>query len=318
MPMSLAATGSTISLEFPFALIAFWILPAIPVTTMVSSSIAAGLDSPPAGGLVFAPYNAAAGSAATGFSRDCYGACWADAAWVVLMKNKAALHATGNGRMRCECRCTKSAHDGCVHCTQCSVQCTPMTRHRILAAARAVLDRDGVPGLTVRKVAARAKLSPMAMYRHFADKSALLDALMDDGLAAWDEIASSLTARHPIAWLQELTEAFLDFALTKPHRFDAAFFLPAPNARRFPDDFAAGRSPVMAMVILRIDQAKSDGWLGNKPALEVALSLAALAQGLVSMHRGNRFSSEEQFKTIFRTALRHCLESYSVKPLGRK
>jgi len=164
----------------------------------------------------------------------------------------------------------------------------------------------------------RAKLSPMAMYRHFADKSALLDALMDDGLAAWDDIASSITARHPIAWLQELTEAFLDFALTKPHRFDAAFFLPAPNARRFPDDFAAGRSPVMAMIILRIDQAKSDGWLGNKPALEVALSLAALAQGLVSMHRGNRFSSEEQFKTIFRTALRHCLESYSVKPLGRE
>lgn len=98
MPMSLAATGSTISLEFPFALIVLWILPVMPVTTMVSSSIAAGLDSPPAGGLVFAPYSAAVGSAAAGFSRDCYGACWAHAAWVVLMKNKAALHATGNGR----------------------------------------------------------------------------------------------------------------------------------------------------------------------------------------------------------------------------
>lgn len=35
MPMSLAATGSTISLEFPFALIVLWILPAMPVTTMV-------------------------------------------------------------------------------------------------------------------------------------------------------------------------------------------------------------------------------------------------------------------------------------------
>ncbi|MFC5743767.1 TetR/AcrR family transcriptional regulator [Dyella tabacisoli] len=193
-----------------------------------------------------------------------------------------------------------------------------MTRDTILAAARAVLDREGIPGLTVRKVATRAKLSPMAMYRHFVDKSALLDALMDDGLATWGKIVSSISAQDPMAWLEELIEAYLDFALTKPHRFDAAFMLPAPSARQFPDDFAVGRSPVMAMIILRIDQAKSNGWFGNKPALDVAISLAALAQGLVSMHRANRFSSEAQFKAIYRTAIRHCLESYSVRPLRRE
>lgn len=193
-----------------------------------------------------------------------------------------------------------------------------MTRDIILVAARAVLDRDGFAGLTVRKVAARAKLSPMAMYRYFADKNALLDALMDDGLAAWGKIAASISARDPIAWLEELTEAYLVFALTKPHRFDAAFLLPAPGARQFPDDFAAGHSPVMTLVILRIDQAKSKGWLVNKPAIDIALSFAALAQGLVSMHRANRFSSEAHFKAVYRTTLRHCLESYSVKPLRRK
>jgi AcrR family transcriptional regulator len=193
-----------------------------------------------------------------------------------------------------------------------------MTRDIILVAARAVLDREGLAGLTVRKVATRAKLSPMAMYRYFADKNALLDALMDDGLAAWGKIASSITARDPIAWLGELIEAYLVFALTKPHRFDAAFLLPAPSARQFPDDFAAGRSPVMTMIILRVDQAKSKGLLVNQPAIDIALSIAALAQGLVSMYRANRFSGEAQFKAIYRTALWHCLESYSVKPLRRK
>ncbi len=193
-----------------------------------------------------------------------------------------------------------------------------MTRDTILAAARAVLDREGVPGLTVRKVAARAKLSPMAMYRHFADKSALLDALMDDGLATWGKIVSSISAQDPMAWMEELIEAYLNFALTKPHRFDAAFLLPAPSARQFPDDFAAGRSPALMMIILRIDQAKSNGRFGNEPALDIALSLVALGQGMVSMHRANRFSSEAQFKAIYRTALHHCIESYSVKPLRRE
>lgn len=192
-----------------------------------------------------------------------------------------------------------------------------MTRDRIFAAAKAVLDREGLPGLTVRKVADRAGLSPMAMYRHFADKDALLNALMDDGLAAWEEIARSIRVADPIEWLTALGEAFLEFALTEPHRFDAAFFLPAPRARQYPDDFVAGRSPVVAMALVRIDQAKAEGRLSEQPALEVVLAFSALVQGLVSMHRANRFSSEKQFKALYRAQIRHCLDGFSRKPAGR-
>jgi hypothetical protein len=70
------------------------------------------------------------------------------------------------------------------------------------------------------------------------------------------------------------------------------------------------------MIMARIDQAKAAGRLGDRPALEVALGLAALGQGLVSMQRANRFSSEEQFKTLFRAALRHGLESYQPSSAG--
>jgi len=192
-----------------------------------------------------------------------------------------------------------------------------MGRDRIFAAAKAVLDREGLLGLTVRKVADHAGLSPMAMYRHFADKDALLNALMDDGLAAWENTARSIRASDPIEWLTALGEAFLEFALTEPHLFDAAFFLPAPRARQYPDDFVAGRSPVVAMAMIRIDQAKAEGRLGDAPALEVALAFSALAQGLVSMHRANRFSSEKQFKTLYREQIRHCLEGFSRKSAGR-
>ena len=188
-----------------------------------------------------------------------------------------------------------------------------MSRERIFAAAKAVLDREGLPGLTVRKVADHAGFSPMAMYRHFADKDALLNALMDDGFAAWEKIARSIRASDPIEWFTALGEAFLEFALTEPHRFDAAFFLPAPRARQYPDDFVAGRSPVVAMAMVRIDQAKSDGRLGDAPALEMVLAFSALAQGLVSMYRANRFSSEKQFKTLYRAQIRHCLEGFSRK-----
>jgi AcrR family transcriptional regulator len=192
-----------------------------------------------------------------------------------------------------------------------------MSRDRIFAAAKAVLDREGLPGLTVRKVADHAGLSPMAMYRHFADKDALLNALMDDGLAAWEKIARAIRAADPLEWLTALGEAFLEFALTEPHRFDAAFFLPAPRARQYPDDFVAGRSPVVAMALVRIDEAKTKGYLGKTPALEVALAFSGLVQGLVSMYRANRFSSEKQFRALFRVQVGHCLAGFSNKIAGR-
>ena len=189
-----------------------------------------------------------------------------------------------------------------------------MTKDRILSAAKAVLEVAGIDGLTIRRVAQRAELSPMALYRHFADKDALLDALMEDGLAAWEKIVRGIRARDSLEWLEALGEAYLDFALTQPHRFDAAFFLPAPAARRFPDDFAAGRSPVIAMVSARLDQAKAEGRLRDQPTLETALAFAAFGQGFVSMHRAKRFGGEKQFKALYRAAVRQFLDS--LKPSG--
>ncbi len=187
-----------------------------------------------------------------------------------------------------------------------------MSKDRIFDAAKSVLEQDGIAGLSVRKVARCAGVSPMAMYNHFADKDALLNALMEDGFAAWEKIVRAIRTQDPVSWLERLMAAYMEFALREPHRFDAAFFLPATKARKYPDDFVAGRSPVVALMIVRIDQAKANGRLGNKPALDVALALAALAQGLVSMHRAGRFSSDKQFKVLYRNAVHHCLESFTI------
>jgi AcrR family transcriptional regulator len=190
-----------------------------------------------------------------------------------------------------------------------------MTRDRILAAAKAILEKEGLAALSMRKIAHRAGMSPMGIYSHFEDKGALINALMLDGLEAWEKIIRSIHAKDPLEWLERMCSAYLDFAVAQPHLFDAAFFLPATKARRYPDDFVAGHSPAIAMAMVRIDQAKADGRLGNKPALDMAFSLTSLAQGIVSMQRANRFSGEKQFRTLYQSAIRHCIDSF--KPIGR-
>ena len=192
-----------------------------------------------------------------------------------------------------------------------------MTRDRIFAAAADILRREGLAGLSIRNVAKAVNLTPMAIYRHFTDKDDLIDALMLDGFVAWEAIASAIRTKDPMLWLQRLMEAFLNFALSQPHRFDAAFIIPARGARRYPDDFVAGRSPVLQMAYARIEQAKAEGKLGDTPTPQIALTLSALAQGFVSMHRAKRFADERQLCAAYRIAIRRAIASFATGPSTR-
>jgi AcrR family transcriptional regulator len=187
-----------------------------------------------------------------------------------------------------------------------------MTRDRIFKAAKSILQKEGIDALTIRKVAKRSGISPMAVYRHFADKDALINALMADGFAAWETRVRAIRKTDPIEWLGALTDTFLDFALNDPHRFDAAFFLPASEARQYPEDFVAGRSPAVALAMIHIDQARAAGQLNaTTSSLDIILSLSATAQGLVSMHRARRFSSDAQFTAIFRATILRLLGAFT-------
>lgn len=56
---------------------------------------------------------------------------------------------------------------------------TPLTRERVLKAAVALADRDGLDGLTMRSLAAEVGVEAMSLYHHVANKEALLDGIAD-------------------------------------------------------------------------------------------------------------------------------------------
>jgi AcrR family transcriptional regulator len=55
----------------------------------------------------------------------------------------------------------------------------PLDRARVVDAAAAVADRDGLRGVSMRAVAREAGVEAMSLYHHVAGKAALLDALAD-------------------------------------------------------------------------------------------------------------------------------------------
>ncbi len=58
-----------------------------------------------------------------------------------------------------------------------------LTRASVLAEARRALADGGLPALTMRNLAGRLGVVPMALYRHVRNKDDLLDVLMDEAVA---------------------------------------------------------------------------------------------------------------------------------------
>ena len=62
----------------------------------------------------------------------------------------------------------------------------PLSRERILDAAVRLVGREGPERLSMRRLAQALDVWPMALYRYFEDKDALLDAIVD---RAADDVA---------------------------------------------------------------------------------------------------------------------------------
>ena len=188
------------------------------------------------------------------------------------------------------------------------------TQARIFVAARALFDQSGVDGVSMRRIADKVGITPMAIYKHYPDKDALLNALMLDGFAAWEARVKKVHSAEPLDWLREMGETFLDFALNQPRRYEAAFLLKASAARKYPHDFAQGRSPVISKAMARIEEARARDQIGDTPTMDIAISFVALTQGLVDMYRAGRFTGESEFRIAYRKALSHCIRSFRELP----
>ncbi len=54
----------------------------------------------------------------------------------------------------------------------------PLSRDRVIAAALALVDREGLDGLSMRRLAAELGVEAMSLYHHVQDKSDVLDGLV--------------------------------------------------------------------------------------------------------------------------------------------
>jgi AcrR family transcriptional regulator len=60
-----------------------------------------------------------------------------------------------------------------------------LSRDRVVAAAMAVADKEGLDALSMRRVAVELNVATMSLYRHVRDKDDLINGMMDAAFAEW-------------------------------------------------------------------------------------------------------------------------------------
>jgi AcrR family transcriptional regulator len=94
-----------------------------------------------------------------------------------------------------------------------------LTREQVLTAALKIIDDEGVEALSMRRLGQALDRNPMAIYRHAADKNALLDAVVEQVLSTLVVVGEPGRAQKG-DWehvLRRTAHTFRRVALTHPH-----------------------------------------------------------------------------------------------------
>lgn len=163
---------------------------------------------------------------------------------------------------------------------------------KILTVTRSVLEQGGVEAVSMRRVARAAGITAMAIYRHYPNRQALLDALSGKG---FDELASALRRRRfdgdVGAQIAKIVDTFLHYALKNPRLFELMFLAKHATARQFPRDFKAGRSPTASVAAAVVREGMERGQIRRDDPWEIVFEMGAMLQGLVMLYVGGRIDA---------------------------
>lgn len=146
-----------------------------------------------------------------------------------------------------------------------------LTKAKILNEASTLLDQGGPSALTMRALAMRLGVAPMAVYNHFEDRDAILDAIAERVFEQLLQSATAATraARGGAHWQRKLKKMVISaqqLAAQHPHIFRLSMSRPNKPASAF---------ALAADAIRLLEQAG----LSNAQALTAYHSFVILLQG---------------------------------------
>jgi AcrR family transcriptional regulator len=153
----------------------------------------------------------------------------------------------------------------------------------LLEAAAELLETEGPEALSVRRIAAAARVAPMGVYNHFSSKFGIVEALYEQGFERLhDAVASVGPDDDPLEDLREAGRRYRALALAHPMTYRLMFLraMPGYEPSVHAQQMAARAFEALAAKVRR---AMDAGALQVAPELETAQLIWSAVHGSVSL-----------------------------------
>lgn len=158
-------------------------------------------------------------------------------------------------------------------------------KNALIKAGVKILAKEGVSGLSLRKVAKQAGVSHAAPYSHFADKQALIAAISTEGFKQLyiqiEEIRAAYKNK-PKTLLVETAWSYMQFAFNEPDRFKLMFSSVLEKEKDYPDYVESSRKNFEQIVDV-VKVCQSAGVLRNDSPDLITVSVWSVVHGLVML-----------------------------------
>jgi AcrR family transcriptional regulator len=171
----------------------------------------------------------------------------------------------------------------------------------LLAAAEAVLIREGPGGLTVRAVATEAGIAPMGVYNRLGGKDGLVDALLIRGFDRLRAACDATAGPDATARFYDAGRRYREFALANPHFYAIMFEDAIPHEFDNPE---VGEHAIAAFhALVRIVEVSAvAGVIAAPDPVEVAQQIWSAIHGAVALELKGLIQTQDPAVT-YRTLL---------------
>jgi len=188
------------------------------------------------------------------------------------------------------------------------------TKDKILSAACDIYLDQGSKGMSMRKVASKAGISPTAIYRHYESKDALHHQVLINGFRTFGSyLYLAIEGATPLERLHKAAGAFFKFA-TEQTRYYELLFLTMDSTNEITVDKTLkkeARATYEFMINSVKDCMDSDVFKIDDPE-EVAMLLLSVCNGFFGLYVSNKFESstaemKEKYDQTYQRILRGLL-----------
>jgi len=189
------------------------------------------------------------------------------------------------------------------------------TREDILDCARDLYLEHGLSGLSMRKVAQKVGVTPMAIYRHFENKEDLQEQLLIKGFKSFGlYLNKGLQGKTPLERIHLTTQGYFDFATEQSKYFEIIFLSTDANKElKLKKIIQKEAQATFNFLVERVQEAIDAGLIKDDSPFTVAVTILAEVNGLVSLYLTNAFGwTLEEFEMAFKKSLDRVIGGFQV------